>query len=147
MIESIIRTSIILNIIFQVLYIVGLWRIFVKCQKKGWWSIIPGYREYELARCADKEADGRVYLFVSILSLALTIVGHFVDLEHVADNGKTAAYFLIYFIALVITIIAQFVYTIRILSGVLSLFGINKKWIWYVVFVGDASIILYIGVL
>lgn len=146
MIESIIRTSIILNIIFQVLYIVGLWRIFVKCQKKGWWSIIPGYREYELARCADKEADGRVYLFVSILSLALTIVGHFVDFEHVADNGKTAAYFLIYFIALVITIIAQFVYTIRILSGVLSLFGINKKWIWYVVFVGDASIILYIGV-
>ena len=100
MIESIIRTSIILNIIFQVLYIVGLWRIFVKCQKKGWWSIIPGYREYELARCADKEADGRVYLFVSILSLALTIVGHFVDLEHVADNGKTAAYFLIYFIAM-----------------------------------------------
>ncbi len=146
MIETIIRTSFILNIIFQVLYIVGLWRIFVKCQKKSWWSIIPGYREYELARCADKEADGRVYLFVSILSLALTIVGHFVDFEHVADNGKTAAYFLIYFIALVITIIAQFVYTIRILSGVLSLFGISKKWIWYVVFVGDVSIILYIGV-
>ena len=146
MIETIIRTSFILNIIFQVLYIVGLWRIFVKCQKKGWWSIIPGYREYELARCADKEADGRVYLFVSILSLALTIVGHFVDFEHVADNGKTAAYFLLYFIALVITIIAQFVYTIRILSGVLSLFGISKKWIWYVVFVGDVSIILYIGV-
>ena len=146
MIETIIRTFFIPNIIFQVLYIVGLWRIFVKCQKKGWWSIIPGYREYELARCADKEADGRVYLFVSILSLALTIVGHFVDFEHVADNGKTAAYFLLYFIALVITIIAQFVYTIRILSGVLSLFGISKKWIWYVVFVGDVSIILYIGV-
>ena len=146
MIESIIRTSFILNIIFHGLYIVGLWRIFVKCQKKGWWSIIPGYREYELARCADKESDGRVYLFVSILSLALTIVGHFVDLEHVADNGKTAAYFLLFFIVLVITIIAQFVYTIRILSGVLSLFGISKKWIWYVVFVGEVSIILYIGV-
>ena len=146
MIESIIRTSFILNIIFHGLYIVGLWRIFVKCQKKGWWSIIPGYREYELARCADKESDGRVYLFVSILSLALTIVGHFVDFEHVADNGKTAAYFLLFFIVLVITIIAQFVYTIRILSGVLSLFGISKKWIWYVVFVGEVSIILYIGV-
>ncbi|MCR4845337.1 MAG: ATP-binding cassette domain-containing protein [Eubacterium sp.] len=146
MIESIIRTSFILNIIFQALYIVGLWRIFVKCQKKGWWSIIPGYREYELARCADKESDGRVYLFVSIFSLALTIVGNFVDFEHVADNGKTSAYFLLFFIALVITFIAQFVYTIRILSGVLSLFGISKEWIWYVVFVGEVSIILYIGV-
>ncbi|MBO5610876.1 MAG: ATP-binding cassette domain-containing protein [Eubacterium sp.] len=125
---------------------IGLWRVFVKCQKKGWWSIIPGYREYELARCADRETDGRVYLFVSILSLLFTIVGHFISFENVADNGKTAAYFLLYFIALVITIIAQFVYTIRILSGVLTLFGINKKWIWYVVFVGDVSMILYIGV-
>lgn len=146
MIESVIRTGVVLNIIFNILYMIGLWRVFVKCQKKGWWSIIPGYREYELARCADRETDGRVYLFVSILSLLFTIVGHFISFENVADNGKTAAYFLLYFIALVITIIAQFVYTIRILSGVLTLFGINKKWIWYVVFVGDVSMILYIGV-
>ena len=146
MIESVIRTGVVLNIIFNILYMIGLWRVFVKCQKKGWWSIIPGYREYELARCADRETDGRVYLFVSILSLLFTIVGHFISFENVADNGKTAAYFLLYFIALVITIIAQFVYTIRILSGVLTLFGINKKCIWYVVFVGDVSMILYIGV-
>ncbi len=94
MVESFFRSYIIVDTIFIILNIVGLWRIFVKCQKKGWWSLIPGFREYELARCADKEDDERVYLFVSILSLALTIVGHFVDLEHVADNGKTASYFL-----------------------------------------------------
>ena len=146
MIESLLRNYFILNVIIYVLYIVGLWRIFVKCKKKGWWSIIPGFREYQLARCADKEDDGRVYLFISILTFIFSIIGYTVNFEHVADDGKTAAIFLVYFIAIVVVYIAEFVYTIRILSGVLNLFGLNKKWIWYVVFVGSSSIIFYMGV-
>ena len=48
-----------LSTILSVLYMIGLWRLFVKCGLKGWWALVPIVKYYKLALCADREQEGR----------------------------------------------------------------------------------------
>ena len=61
-----------IGILSSALYYAGLWAMFLKSGLKGWWALIPGAREYQLARCAGREPEGRVY---SVTSAALTVIG------------------------------------------------------------------------
>ena len=40
-----------LSTILSVLYMIGLWRLFVKCGLKGWWALVPIVKYYKLALC------------------------------------------------------------------------------------------------
>ena len=59
------------NIIFEILFMVGLWKMFEKSGVKGWWALIPGAREYKLACCAGREPEGRVYSVLTVAALLL----------------------------------------------------------------------------
>ena len=68
--------------ITQGLYFVGLWKIFEKSDIKGWWALVPWYREYQLGKCAGKEPEGRAIavtaFFVSVIDFAGLFVSFFV---------------------------------------------------------------------
>ena len=59
------------DIILSVLFMAGIWRIFEKSGIKGWWALLPGAREYQLACCAGRESEGPVYSLASAGSIAL----------------------------------------------------------------------------
>ncbi|MBQ9332694.1 MAG: hypothetical protein IJS11_07070, partial [Oscillospiraceae bacterium] len=56
---------------FAILYVAGLWGMFKKSGVKSWHSLIPALREYQLACCAGRETEGRVF---SVLGLVKTVL-------------------------------------------------------------------------
>ena len=60
-----------LTTILSVLYMIGLWKLFVKCGLKGWWALVPIVKYYKLALCADREQEGRT---VTVLHIVVTFV-------------------------------------------------------------------------
>lgn len=56
-----------IGILLMVLFLAGLWRLLEKSGLKGWWALIPGARDYQLARCAGREPEGRAYSITSVL--------------------------------------------------------------------------------
>ncbi len=65
------RSTSLSDIILSALFMAGIWRIFEKSGIKGWWALIPGAREYQLACCAGRESEGPVYSLASAGSIAL----------------------------------------------------------------------------
>ncbi len=124
------------KIIIEVFLIIGLWKIFKKCQKPGWWSIIPAFREYQLAKCANRENEGRMYLLIIAMEYILTFIGGIFDFndQKFVDNHIFGV--MIYLVAILSVLVAVLVYSIRIYSGVFELFGASKRWFWGLIFVG-----------
>lgn len=42
--------------LLETAYIIGLWKVFVKCGMPGWRALIPFYREYCLGEVVKMEA-------------------------------------------------------------------------------------------
>ena len=114
------------SVVTWILALAGLWKILEKCGRKGWWSLIPGFRVYQLGLCADRGRDG-LYCFVTEL---ITLVCRMILLGITEDS---AAYYWIYLIdgvALILTIIFE----IRLFAGVVRVFNIRRVWIILMVF-------------
>ena len=58
----------------SILFMAGLWRIFEKSGLQGWWALIPGAREYQLARCAGRESEGPVYSLAAFATVVLNAI-------------------------------------------------------------------------
>ena len=118
------------SIVLMAVYLAGLWRILEKSGLKGWWALIPGARDYQLARCAGRETEGRVYSLsgagLIVLTLILHITGVPQDLE---TSSEFPSGFLIATIAVLMLSIVRFIYTIRIWSGLIDMYGVKKRWI------------------
>ena len=110
------------SIVLMAVYLAGLWRILEKSGLKGWWALIPGARDYQLARCAGRETEGRVYSLsgagLIVLTLILHITGVPQDLE---TSSEFPSGFLIATIAVLMLSIVRFIYTIRIWSGLIDM--------------------------
>ena len=52
--------------LFTLLYIVGLWKMLKKSGIKGWLAAVPFVRDFQIARCAMREPEGRVYVMTDI---------------------------------------------------------------------------------
>ena len=143
MIEGLLTGRWYLHAVFYGLSIIGLWKIFVKCEKKGWWSLIPAFREYQLAKCVDRETDGRMLLFVEAFYLILNVIATFTDVYDNPEKVSLATFILL--IAIIFLGIAQFVYIVRIYSGLCDLFGYSRKFILFVIFIGECTFALIVG--
>ena len=108
--------------ILEALYVAGLWGMFKKSNVPGWWALIPCAREYKLAVCAGREAEGRV---TSALSLALIVVNLVVPS---LDNSTTLA-LMIALLGTLLSII-RFVYSIRVYDGLIEVYGVRHRWVF-----------------
>ena len=112
----------IFTILSTVVYIAGLWKIFAKCGIPSWYALIPCLRTYQLARCADREPEGRIIFCLSTIFVLANVTGLFLSVETTVGLILTG-------LAVAIAI-AEMIYLIRIYRGLCDLFGCRKRWIW-----------------
>ncbi len=105
----------------QILETIGMWRIFVKCGKRGWLSVIPLFRQYYLGVCAGRDGEGRMLALLeagvdaSIVSCILFEVG---SLQYMV-----ASFFFL------LVMIPYTIFRIRVCFGLCDAFGRNRFWV------------------
>lgn len=92
----------------------------------------PGARQYQLARCAGREPEGRVYSLVTIAEIIFSLIlrlgaGNVLDVE-TADLDELATKLLLVFVGLVPLVITDFIYGIRVWGGMIEVYGVRKRW-------------------
>ena len=114
--------------VMTALFIVGLWKMLEKSGVPGWWALIPGAREYMLARCAEREPEGRI---TCLTSLAILVVQLLTQLELLtipsAEEMESFDFFTILILALYLV---EFVYSIRVCVGIIEVYGRRRRWLW-----------------
>ena len=116
------------SILLTVLWMIGIWRILEKSGLKGWWALIPCAREYQIARCAGREPEGRVlsvFFFISRILHSFRVLPWtmFVKAGMSQDTATLLSGVLEVSVGLVI-----FVYTIRVFGGLIEVYGRRKIW-------------------
>ena len=118
-----------ITLIFAVLYIVGLWGLFKKSGIDSRWALVPVARQYQLARCAGRESEGRVYSMVSLGSIilsALTILMNFTPTEAEKVTGRD----LLLTVLSLSLLMVHVIYHIRMVMGLIEVYGVKKRWMW-----------------
>ncbi len=117
------------GIIFQSLYMAGLWKMFQKSGIKGWWALIPCASDYQLSRCAGREPEGRVYSVLVFLQKIWLVVGivPYTILRRWIGNDSAA---IMFDVLLGTLAIVQLIYYIRIITGLPQVYGVRKRWLW-----------------
>ena len=110
-----------LLMILFVLYIVGLWGVFVKCGLKGWWALIPVARVYKLALCADREQEGRLLTSVHVVLIINYAISCF------AESGGVISFLCV--LVEVALFFASIIYEVRVFSGLCRVFERRRLWI------------------
>ena len=50
--------SIIVDIVIQIIRVIGMWFLFAKCNINSYWSLVPVANNFKVAQCADEEDSG-----------------------------------------------------------------------------------------
>ena len=108
-------------VILAIIYLAGLWGVFVKCGLKGWWALVPVARDYKLALCADREQEGRTLCIVHIVLIVTYTLTRFVDSGSILSGLCTMIDFA--------CVPAVIVYEIRVFSGLCRVFERKRRWI------------------
>ena len=130
------------EIALSALLMAGIWRLLQKSGIKGWWALIPGAREYQLSRCAGREPEGRVYSVVTVSLLLLAIVTDVLiplgidglTEEEMTEMLMQKPWMTFMAIAVIPLAITQFIYGIRVWSGLVNVYGLRKRWMWLCLF-------------
>ena len=114
-------------VVFTALYIVGLWKLLEKSGLKGWWALIPGAREYQLARCAGRDSEApaysATYVGVTLLNVAVIIVN-----PSASEMARVSARDMILSVLNISLSLVHFIYTIRVWSGMIENYGVKRRW-------------------
>ena len=114
------------TIITSSLFLVGLWKMFEKSGVKGWWVLLPGAREYQLARCAGRESEGPVFSLASFGIVLLEVIVAFLA----GDELEISTLHLMLLISIMILMLIAFIYSVRVYSGLCEVYGVRKRWIF-----------------
>ena len=120
------RSTSLSDIVLSALFMAGIWRIFEKSGIKGWWALIPGAREYQLACCAGRESEGPVYSLASAGSIALQVLSLLLTFN---STDVSTVEIMIVIASLVLGLIS-FIYSIRVYAGLIDVYGVRKLWLW-----------------
>ena len=124
LLETVFETSSTLGIFMMVLYMAGEWRILTKSSLKGWWALIPCARDYQLARCAGREPEGRVVLVSGIARMLLNAVMILGAEEQLGD------FYYLCMIPYAALGIVEFLFTLKIYGGLIEVYGKRRRWLW-----------------
>ncbi len=135
------RISTITSVAFQVLCIVGLWKVFEKSGVDGFWAIIPFAREYHIGVCADRTGEAVKEIIFSVIAWVLgtlsaigLLILFVVSVSANADMGVGAAVFFgITTLGTVVCLIISLVFRIKVFQGLCDAYGQTRWWIliWF----------------
>lgn len=114
-------------IVMRALYILGAWKLLERSGLRGTWSLIPWIREYQLARCASREPDGRVYCLISMVLTALKVAD--ICFRWNQDNEVLRSFIPLIMAFLIGVMIMHFIYNIRIFHGFIEVYGVSRAWL------------------
>ena len=112
-------------IVTQALYFLGLWKIFEKSDIKGWWALVPWYREYQLGKCAGKEPEGRAIAVTSFFVSVIEFARLFIANEYIL---------LLLGVFTIMAAIINVVYSIQVYTGLIDVYNVRKRWLWLWIF-------------
>ncbi|WP_020658454.1 DUF5684 domain-containing protein [Amycolatopsis benzoatilytica] len=78
-----------LGLVFTVLVIVAMWKVFAKAGRPGWAAIIPIYNVYTLLKVAGRSGWWLLLLLIPIVNLVVAII---VSLDIARAFGKSGAF-------------------------------------------------------
>ena len=110
------------SVVFAAAYLAGIWKLLEKSSLKGWWALIPCAQEYQLARCAGREPEGRV----AAVSRLVRILAYGLSLAVDPDGNA----YIVIMIADTAVAIIFIIYILRIYSGLIEVYGEKKRWLW-----------------
>ena len=105
----------------QLIETVGLWRIFEKCGKKGWFSVVPLFRQYYLGVCAVRDGEGRILALLESCADAAILCC-------ILFEAGSLPYMIAAFLFLLI-LIPTTIFRIRVCFGLCYAFGRNRLWV------------------
>ena len=117
------------NIVLMILYLAGIWGMLVKSGLKGWWALIPGARDYQLARCAGREVEGRIYSVTGIAILLADVIMNYISTD-IEEMEVIPSEIMIMTILILVLSIIRLIYHIRVWSGLIEVYGVRKRWMW-----------------
>ncbi len=129
------------EIVWQVLQTIGMWMIFLKLGQKGWISLIPGFRMYRLSELTDRAKEGRALILLEILEIVGT--GFLDHTAIVNDRGQVDRMQLIILLILFFAWVASVIYQLRIYSGLCTVFGKRKRWLFAFCFLESLTLIYW----
>ena len=104
-----------------ILSFIGMWFIFQKCGTKGWYAFIPFLRKSELGKCANFEKDGRKLALMDLVVIIMNLIG----LGFNEDENVN----MLFFIAFLFVTLIEFIYGVRVYTGLIEVFDQKKAWI------------------
>ena len=108
------------HIVAKTLYMIGLWKLLEKCGEKGWKALVPYYRFYTLAKCANRSSEGLCYLAAGIV-VALT------DISQILYDVSDAIQLFQTIVNLVADLV-RIVYALRVFVGLCEFFQRKRGW-------------------
>ena len=122
-------TSDIVPAILAVLYMAGLFMMFPKSGVKNWHALIPGLREYQLARCAGCESDAPKLAFINLAMIALSI-GYMIFRGPSISAEQLSTSDIVMTIVIISLTLTSFLLYIRVYNGLIEVYGVRKAWLW-----------------
>ncbi len=116
---------------------IGSALIFYKCGIKRRWAFVPFIREYLLGVCADKEHEGRVYFGLAIAGAVMSGIMNLI-------GQKVYAIWALFLVVHAAIRIAQVLYSVRIFTALVKVFGRSRKWILLMVLF-EGPVLIYWG--
>ena len=98
----------------------GLSKFFKKFNVEGWWAWIPGARTYWLARCADRESDGKAALIIELIFFPFYLFGSTFSVD---PNVQAVIALVTLFLEL-----ARLIYKARITIDLCGDLKVNRAW-------------------
>ena len=118
------------SVVLVALYLSGLWGILVKSGLKGWWALIPCARDYQLARCAGREAEGRVYSLTVAATVLIKVVLLFLNTGMTENIEDVTSRILLMTVLILALSLVRLIYHIRVWNGLIEVYGVRKRWLW-----------------
>lgn len=119
-----------LSIAVMLLYIAGLWRVLEKSGIKGWWALIPGARDYQLARCAGREPEARLYSVTGVAMIILQLLMMQIEIADGVEVETTSSQALVMLVLTMVVIFVRWIYSIRVFSGLIEVYNVRRRWMW-----------------
>ncbi len=116
------------SIVTSLLYMIGLWKMFEKSGVRGWWALLPGAREYQLSRCAGRESEGRGWSIVTVAYVAVTVIDRLINQSR--DSEYITGLDIVILSVQLALLVTQFIYSVRVYSGLIEVYGVKKRWMW-----------------
>ena len=108
------------DLIHQLFMIFGYYALFKKSGRKGWYALLPGVRDYQLAVTAEHEEEGKTFFILSACSFVCKLI-------YIYFEEGSPMWFTFIFIYLAL-LISSFFYSIRIYMAFCDLYKRPRRW-------------------